>query len=68
VAKVYAREKGHEYRIGNFGTVTHDRPVIVPPAIAEELSGIAVLRVESDEPPPTSRKKSETPAPVAEKE
>jgi hypothetical protein len=48
--------------------VTHDRPVIVPPAIAEELSGIAVLRVESDEPPPTSRKKSETPAPVAEKE
>ena len=64
--KVYARAKGIEYRIGSYGTATHDRPAVVPEAVAEELAASPVLRVEGDEPVSTSRRKA--PAIEPEKE
>jgi len=71
VARVFARNEGHEYRIGNFGTVTHDRCVVVPAAVADELSSISVLRVEPDEqaaPAPRIAPKKQTPETTASAE
>ena len=65
--KLYAREKGQEYRIGNHGTATHDRPAVVPEAVAEELAAHPGLRIEADEVPAAAPRKK-TPAPEAEKE
>ena len=65
--KIYAREKGIEYRIGNYGTATHDRPALVPEAVAEELAASQVLRVEPDEEPDAPAPKKH-PAHKAEKE
>lgn len=64
MARVFAREEGIEYRIGNYGTATHDRPAVVPPAVAEELASNPALRIEADEAPA----KKTTKAPAGEKE
>lgn len=67
--KAFAREAGIEIRIGNYGTATHDRPAVVPQAVADELAKNSRVRVEADEPSPRpAPKKHETPALVAEKE
>lgn len=69
--KVFAREKGSEIRVGNYGTATHDRPAVVPPAVAEELARNPRVRVEGDvEPvaPPKRKPIPEVTAPEAEKE
>lgn len=69
MGKVYAREKGSEIRIGNFGTATHDRPAVVPQAVAEELATNRRVRVEADEPAPAAPHAKKSPsAPEAEKE
>jgi hypothetical protein len=66
VPKAYARDKGSEIQIGNYGTATYDRAAVVPPAVAEELARNPRVRVErDDEPAVAPPKKKPTPEPTA---
>lgn len=69
MARVFARDEGHEYRIGNYGTATHDRPAVVPPSVADELAANPALIVEADEPRPSApRPQKKSTAPEGQKE
>lgn len=59
--KVYATIPGAEVWIPPYGTAKNDVPCIVPPEVGAELAVAEGLRVESDEPAPTPKKKSHAP-------
>jgi hypothetical protein len=68
MVKVYATVPGAEIWIPPYGTATNDRPCLVPPTVAEELSHAEGLRVEPDELPPVPKKKFPAPEAAPKKE